>query len=507
MGTPPPLAAGFQPRTPLREPIDTARREGTTRFVLSGGAGVGKTQLAASYATAAPSGDSAEVVVWIPATDLQAVIGQFARAARRVGVPGADGRSLEGDARAFLGWLATTDKRWLVVLDGLMDMEGIRPWWPPDGMVTGLTLVTTRRGRRRGWTWDGCLLMAVGPYTPDEALAYVRARLASEGLEQLLDDQPEVFARALGCLPLAVTLATACVISDRITTSAYLSRLSDHQLRLDESLPEWTDAGRGWPAIATALQLSLDSARRADPTGLVDTVLAITALLDPDGHPEALWQTDAPLEHLARLRWYGTDRQRPIGPRPDASELRSALGFLHGYALIVHEPDAPVPMVRIHPLAARAIRATLDEDRLESAARAAADALVAVWPRVERGRAGFAALLRANVGTLEAATGDQLRRSGAHPVLDRAGSSYLDAGLYGSAVEHWEGVAARSVALLGAEHPDTLTHGHHLAVALRNSGRVYDALTLAEQVHTDTERVLGPDHPNTLTARRDLSLS
>ncbi|MFJ8436028.1 hypothetical protein ACIQ9P_32485, partial [Kitasatospora sp. NPDC094019] len=67
VGTAPPLASAFQSRPGLQEKIDPARERNTTVVltrVLSGGGGVGKSQLAAVCAHRAHT-DGVDVLVWV----------------------------------------------------------------------------------------------------------------------------------------------------------------------------------------------------------------------------------------------------------------------------------------------------------------------------------------------------------------------------------------------------------------------------------------------------------
>ncbi|MFD0261020.1 hypothetical protein ACFVH7_22485 [Kitasatospora indigofera] len=121
VGAVPPPATAFQPRTGLREEIDRLRARHATVVltqVLSGGGGVGKSQLAAACAHRAHA-DGVDVLVWVNAAETSQIVATYATAAHRVGVPGADGQDADSDAAAFLDWLAVTDRTWLVILDDL----------------------------------------------------------------------------------------------------------------------------------------------------------------------------------------------------------------------------------------------------------------------------------------------------------------------------------------------------------------------------------------------------
>ncbi|MFE4998622.1 hypothetical protein ACFRH4_46615 [Streptomyces mirabilis] len=150
VGTVPQLASAFQPRPNLRERIDQARAGHTTVVltqVLSGGGGVGKSQLAATYAHQALAAGT-ELVVWVNAAETEQIITGYAAAAHRVQAPGAAGQDAEADARAFLDWLAATPRSWLIVLDDLTDLEAIGQWWPPPSAAEdGRVLATSQAPR------------------------------------------------------------------------------------------------------------------------------------------------------------------------------------------------------------------------------------------------------------------------------------------------------------------------------------------------------------------------
>src|SRR5690348_12078228 len=105
VGVLPPRAAGYQSRS------DVIIGESQ---VLSGLGGVGKTQLAAEYARTLWDSNEIDLLVWVEATSREAIVSTYARAAG----PDPDA---EQAAKRWLEWLASTDQRWLVVLDDIQN--------------------------------------------------------------------------------------------------------------------------------------------------------------------------------------------------------------------------------------------------------------------------------------------------------------------------------------------------------------------------------------------------
>ena len=60
---------------------------------------------------------------------------------------------------------------------------------------------------------------------------------------------------------------------------------------------------------------------------------------------------------------------------------------------------------------------------------------------------------------------------------------------------------------LGADHPDTLTAMHNLAISYRQAGRLEEALGMGEEVLRLRREKLGADHPDTLDAMHNLANS
>ncbi|MFD5081687.1 tetratricopeptide repeat protein [Kitasatospora sp. NPDC058406] len=508
VGAVPPLASGFQPREALREAIDRAHGRHATVVltqVLSGGGGVGKSQLAAARAHQAHA-EGVDVLVWVNATETAQIIAAYAQAAARAGVPGADGQDAESDATAFLDWLAVTDRTWLVVLDDLTDIEDAAPWWPrPPAGANGRVLATTRR-RDALVTGGGRARVDIGTYTTAEAIDYLRERLAEADAGHLLGDRADDLAEALGRLPLALAHAAAYMMNEGVDCTGYLGLFADRASRLETLLPTGADTDGYGRQVTASLLLALDVAQGREPVGLAAPALRLAAHLDPAGHPQQLWGTDAVTHYLTMHRTAPGPGSRQSGPvTPD--QARATLRLLHHYALLTHDPRDGDRAVRLNALTARAARETTPSGDTPGTVHTAADALQDIWPEHEHTARDLAAVLRANADALAAHAGDLLWRPDGHPVLFTAGISLNSTGLIGAAAAHWHRLAADAERLLGNDHPETLTSRSNLAFSYWQAGRTGEAIVIEEQVLADRERILGHDHPDTLFSRSNLARS
>ncbi|MET8747290.1 FxSxx-COOH system tetratricopeptide repeat protein, partial [Streptomyces sp. NPDC004728] len=534
VGTVPVLASAFQPREVLRQAVDEARghgrsivlasdtphgersRSGTraSAQVMSGGGGVGKSQLAAAYAREAVEG-GADLVVWTSATDIQQVLSVYAQAAALVQAPGRTGTDPEADARAFLSWLAATDRRWLVVLDDITDPDAIEPWWPDSQRGTGWTLATTRLKDPR-LTGGGRARIDVDVYTPAEATDYLTTRLTHDHKAHLIDHRAPALAEALGYLPLALGHAAAYMLRENTSCSTYLKQFTNRATHLDEVLPHWADTERYGRQVTTTLLLALDATDQ-DPHGpLARTTLRITAYLNLAGQPAALWATNAFLTYLTHQQPAAVPARRNLGLRRrrtsaartvTGDEAAAALRLLDRYGLITYDSTDSLRAVRIHALTARAVRETIPQDQQPATAVTAADALVEIWPNADHTQRELASTLRTNTDSLTTHAGESLWTPDAHPVLYRAGTSLLNAQLHGASSTYWEHMVADCERLLGNEHPDTLNARADLATSYWQAGRTNDAIEIEEHVLAERERLLGNKHPHTLTSRANLATS
>ncbi|MFD8302989.1 tetratricopeptide repeat protein, partial [Streptomyces sp. NPDC059690] len=485
-------------------------RSGGSDVVLSGAGGVGKSQLAASLARELRDQERTDetgldVLVWARATGTDQIISAYAEAAGRLQLPGLSADDEDGAARVFVRWLAATGRRWLVVLDDVVDPADVQEWWPDSGAGRGWVLATSRREDAQ-LSGQGRTLVRLGLFTDSESRAYLQRRLIDAGYAHLHDPaQAGEIAAELGQLPLALGHAAAFLINKRRTVGDYLTLLRDTRSRLGDLLPPSGDTeGYGRPVTASLL-LSLDATQEADTSGLARPLLRLASLMDPLGHPASTWTTPAVLAYLRTTRPPQRRWLRRHHPAVTETEVNSALETLRTYALITQ--DTTTAPIRMHALTARAVRETIPPSLLPAMARTAADAILSLSPRHDHEERELAAELRANAVHLDELTRPALWQPKAHPCIYWVSSSLTDAGLYQQAIEYDERTTHHSNDIHGPNHLDTLSARHNLAVSYSDAGRIQDALDLRERVLADYERILGEDHLDTLSARHNLAAS
>jgi hypothetical protein len=490
-GSFPPRAAAFQDREATRSLSQALQSSDvgvstSDSVVLSGLGGVGKTQVALDYAQHMWNSGAAELVVWVTATSREAIISSYARLAEEL--TGIDDSNPEQGAQRLLEWLTATSARWLIVLDDLQHPRDLRGLWPP---LAGQVVITTRRrdaalrGHRRH-------MIDLDVLIPDEAHTYLQTALADQPL--LLEGAADL-AAAVGYLPLALAQASAYMRDRGLSCANYRQRLINRRRPLAALVPE----PEGLPdehrdTVAGTWSLSVEQADQLEPVGVAGPMLEVASLLDANGIPLAVFTTPA-LTHLLT---------HTVGREVDGEQASDALGCLNRLSLITLDRSTTSQAVRTHALVQRATRDTLTPQRLTVVARTAADALLQVWPEVERDTV-LGHVLRSNTEALSRTGGEYLWQPDGHPVLFRAGTSLGEAGLVAQARGRFQRLHTIAHTHLGPDHPDTLTTRHNHARWRGHAGDTAGAAAAFEELLADYRRVLGPDHPDTLTTRRNLA--
>jgi hypothetical protein len=348
VGRAPLLADAFQHRSGLRDAIEAALDAGARTLVVTGDGGTGKTQLAAAIFERVRG--SVDVAVWASVTSREAAVSVYADAFCALHPARARGDATR-DAEAFLTWLDSTERSWVVVLDDVGDPADLVGLWPQG--PSGRALITTRR-LDDAMIGHGRVVINVGLYSAAESMAYLSQRLDRPGGARDVLHEAEQLAEDLGHLPLALAQAAAVIANDAITCASYRTLLADRSRTLAEVLPH--DAGDGYPRpLACAWSLAIDRADALPPRGLARPLMSVVAVLDPNGVPESVLLTVAVRSFLTRA---AAETQLPPSSGPSeqvpARDVRRALRNLHRLCLTSHDPNCTTRGVRMHALAQRA---------------------------------------------------------------------------------------------------------------------------------------------------------
>ncbi|WP_370964842.1 tetratricopeptide repeat protein [Amycolatopsis sp. cg9] len=503
VGWPPVLDERFQPRLVLTSSLgvtEAASDPVVRTQVLVGTGGVGKTQLAADYAWTHWRDPRLRLVIWVSARSRDTIVTAYADAAHDL-VEDAPSDP-ESAAQKLLNWCAGDKGRWLIVLDDLQHLKDLHDLWPPAA-PRGQVIVTTRR-RDPALARPERKLIDVGVFSEQEAYAYLTAKVAEH--PALLGGPAELkgLARDLGYLPLALAHAIAYVINrpvlldlsvDLMTIPGYRSRLAEQHRRLDDLLPTLDELADGYNrTVAATFALSLDLANTMRPVGMAGPVMHVASLLDPAGSPLVLFGISALREH------WSTTLDRDVG----SDDVEEALGMLHRLSLITLDTQAPHREVRVHAVVQRTTRDGFRGRPDNSATvRVTADALLAIWPQVERDQA-LAAALRSNTTALHTVASDALWTPNGHAVLFRTGTSLGEAGLLAAAITHFSQLRTLAKTRLRSDHPDTLTARHNLAHWQGHAGDLAGSAAVLADLLDDVVKVFGPDHQHVLTTRHNI---
>jgi len=494
-GPVPPLADGFTVRPDTVPNLETALIPGATVALVPNQAPAsaqdwrassGKTQLARHYAESLWRSPGVDALTWVVASSRASVLSGFVFAATAIGA--GDVGDAESVAARFIDWLSQTTRPWLVVLDDLRDAADLRGLWPSG--PTGRLLITTANPAVLSAlsAEHRALTLPVPAFSSREAMGYLSGRLSTDpdqrsGAIDLVGD--------LGCEPLALAQASAVIASSGMSCRDYRQHFMQRQKQLVE-------AGRAEPsAAAVTWTFSAEYAEHLSPGVSIRALVTLAALLDGHGIPGAVFTTAAAGNYLAED---GTGRDPGALPA-DPQRTWNAIGSLRQAGLLTVDPAGTSPTVRISPVIQAVIRAAVPDDLFDRAARAAADALLEVWPRDEP-RSRLAADLRACAVSLRQAAGDVLWAEGrCHPLLVLTGQSMDSARLTGPAVAYWRELAADSERILGPGTLETLMVTGRLGEALMTARQAAEAVPVFQRVLDGRTSVLGPDHPGAIAAK------
>jgi tetratricopeptide (TPR) repeat protein len=490
-GIVPPLADPYDTRTETGPDLASSLQAGETVVLVHGEesdvapaaqGGTGKTQLAVEFAHAMWNGRLVEVLVWVTATNADAVLTGFAQAADLVDA-GMASEGAEVAAARFVSWLARTERPWALIIDDLNDVADLQQLWP--GGASGRTLITTRLPAESFEAVDVKVVPVPG-LNRREALSYLSSRLTGHPDQRIeaLD-----LGEDLAGLPLALSQATAVINARQQGCREYRATLAERRKHM-------SGMDGASAMVLAAWSLAAECAHELPPGGLAWPTLVLAAMMDHHGIPGAVMTSSPACSYI-------TGRPSAAGGA-DQNMVRAAINNLAAVGLVTIDPVSPVRTVQMHSSVQAAVRSYLSQADLEQVALATADALLETWPEGEGGPQLDQAL-RDCAAALRANDGGMLWKAEAHPLLFRAGLSLENSGLSDAAITYWQFMLNTSTRLFGPAHANAVVARDRLAAAYESAGRSAEAVTVFQTALADRERNQGPEHAETIAARGHLA--
>ncbi|MFJ6194478.1 FxSxx-COOH system tetratricopeptide repeat protein [Micromonospora sp. NPDC092111] len=460
----------------LRDELKAAARE-RVPVALRGGAGIGKTQLAAEYAYRFHG--AYDVVWWVDADPPQFVDIRFADLGRRLGLP--DQQSVPDNTRAVRNWLSRgggrgedePPLRWLVVFDNVDQYEHVKDYLPQgDGHV----LVTTRNP---DWG-DLARAVDVDAFQRAESVAHLRGRTGRRGMTVAEAHQ---VAEAVEDVPILVALAGAWLAESPDSVADYLAGLA-------RTGPESDVWGR-----------SLQGLREQSPGAY--RLLQLGSVLAPDIALDLLYgdqvaKVIAPHDPLVAAQV--TDR---VSERDIAAALVQRINRL---ALI--KVDLHAQRVQVHRLLQAALRSRMSESELNEVKHDVHRILAGSRPSGEVDDPAYQVPYRNLWPHLDGSDAvschdDTVRQL----VIDRVRYIFLNGG-FEQGAQYAREADKTWTTLLGGLSPETGTHRalrvqvlnlrFNWANLLRNLGRFEESRQLDEDTLRQQEELIGENHLYTL---------
>jgi tetratricopeptide (TPR) repeat protein len=502
VGEIPAAPVGFQPRTNLQAKLMAASGVAGLSAV-TGGRGVGKTQLAAAVARRCIV-ERWPVVAWLAAGDDDQAVDGMERLARGLSLVAAGDDSITA-ARAARTWLETgAPARSIVVFDNVPDPEIVRRWLPAVGQARIVITSTNRACEDLGTP------VHVEAFTTEEATAFLRMRTA------LADDAgAEELARELGCLPLALAQVVSVINRQRLNYVKVLEHI--RTLPVDRYIRR--QPGVAYPhGAAQAVLLSVQQVEETDSLAAVLT--GLISVLSPTGIRRDV------LYAVTRI----SDQARPDCANQtymSDSDIDATLGRLAEASLLTFTLDGDA--VLMHRFTQRVLR-----DRAEHAGLLpdlivhAAHLIKEIWPEFHSRNAvpagqqwvtqrALGKHLITQTDALWKVMAPRAGSEGDHDVtFDRARDLVLSLRSWavyylwsiddpGRAVEIGVTVVADHERILGDECWATTVARSRLALAYGMQRRHDEAIAVNSKVVAWFTASEGADHPTTLNARNSLA--
>ena len=522
----PPHNLNFTGRSAILGRIHDLLAESAGRvYLLAGGGGIGKTQIATEYAHRFR--DDYDLIWWIPATSTSDVQQSYLRLARYLGI-GEDTGNLDKTAQSVREALETDPDvgHWLLVLDDVGDLDQLNgAELPSNG--PGDIIITSRD---QSWIPSGRSEGSVVPsLTPEESIALLR-KVCPQGLEE--DEHALRIAERLEHLPLALAQVGAYLRDSLMSVDDFLDLL---QNKFDD-LVTHVEPDDTYPMpLAAAWNMQLDDLRRGAGSDrplkrMVREFIQLCSFFAPLPLSRTLF-------HRARGLSTSPDLARILG---NEMELSRVLRYVSRHSLA--ELNRTNHTFQLHVTFQSVVQGTLDDEarvryrdlahRLLAQSDPLGPELPQNWPEYQllfthvrtseawRSHDPQVRGLVSNVITFLLETGNE---GEALELADRAIETWYDdtaqrfqiqlfrvrvlqrGGDNELALSESERMFAEQTELEGPESEESLDANRARAISLTNLGHYGRALAMFEDIHRLRVALFAEDDENTLVAAHDIA--
>jgi tetratricopeptide (TPR) repeat protein len=523
----PPHNLNFTGRSEILERIHSLLEESAGRvYLLAGGGGIGKTQIATEYAHRYR--DDYDLIWWIPANSTSDVQQSYLRLARYLGL-GEDTGNLEKTAQIVREALETDSEigHWLLILDDVGDLDQLnRAELPTNG--PGDVIITSRD---QSWIPSGRSEGSVVPsLTPQESVALLR-KVCPQGLEN--DEHALRIAERLEHLPLALAQVGAYLRDSLMSVEEFLDLL---QNKFDDLVTHVEPDDQYPLPLAAAWNMQLDDLRRGGAGSERSLKRMVREFIQ-------LCSFFAPLP-LSRTLFH---RARGLSTHPDLAKilgnemaLSRILRYVSRHSLA--ELDRTNHTFQLHVTFQTVVQGTLDDEarvryrdlahRLLAQSDPLGPELPQNWPEYQllfthvrtseawRSHDPQVRGLVSNVITFLVETGNE---SAALELADHAIEAWYDdtaqrfqiqlvrvrvlqiRGDNEVALAEAERMYAEQTDLEGPESEESLDANRARAISLTNLGHYGQALAMFEDIHRIRATLFTEDDENTLVAAHDIA--
>jgi tetratricopeptide (TPR) repeat protein len=453
--------------------------------------GIGKTQIALALAYRTKDKSPNTSVFWVASLSLDSVRKAYVDIGRQLNVPGLEEPTADVFGLVQQRLSHESAGQWLLIVDNADDLD---MWFEPltndksssvrlvdylPRSAHGSMLITTR-SRKVAVRMAGNEVIEVPEMDEITAEQLLRRALITPALADF-DETVRVLLKQLTFLPLAIIQAAAYINANSVSLNEFLSLLGDADDVVVELLSErFEDEGRYPEArnpIAMTWLISFEQIRRHDP--LAADYLSFMACIEPKSIPQSLLPETKSrkkfLDAIGTLTAYSFVTKRAGGRSYDMHRLVHLVtrNWLAKERLLAHwNANVLARLARVFP----------DKNHLNRA----------IWRDL---------LPHARYKQI----GEEKHSDDYLQLLGKYGDCLFSDGRYAEAETTFSLLMERRVAMLGMEHPHTLTSMAKLASTNRRQGRWADAETLEVPVLEARKKVLGQEHPDTLTSMDNLA--